>query len=698
MICKTLQADIQKFCESVNIVGCTEFIEEYEKIGEHSVYGGKHAGSDAEHEGARFIAEQLKKIGVPEIEFIESPTARYQFNDAAVKIISDISDLESMEIKPYGYRSPGTGKQGITAELVDAGTVTRDEFDTLDIEGKIAMVQGMDGALSIGNILAQIEEAIRHKAAALMIYCAEDILNNDTIRVQTPLNSSPVPIVGISVNHADYLKRLLEKGKVVINLTVDADYEVENGTTYNVVGQIPGALSEEKIIYSAHIDHFFKCINDNMTACAALLGIAEAVIKSGYKPNRTLVFDFNGSHECGLADCKHPYIAGAYYVIRAKGEEWKHKAIADINFEMVGMPLNKISSATSVGNEVNLHSYMEYSPELTGGFREKTIGLGSDGYYGLSWCDGIAYCTEGIPTYSNDPESEQMEGTSRYMGRDHSQYDNWDVYSEDTLRDSIRYYGGFGIWLDTMPYVELDFSEQSKRMHAETEFDELDKEGFKTCRMRSTLRKLEKVSIELLRRIKSENEAYLQLIDEEDRGMKSETKKKIFDRARNINRRMLEIFDFFQRSIEGLSPADFLISRSGKYLMNAALMGEAKEALTARELEKARDRMMEVDLAGVSYLFSREIAEKMKSQTTGKEYAAKRLWAGGRELKCETHYELMTSLKKKIENGNKECSNELKILKKAERKEIINFIRELRREFRAIKKAVNMIRKLNGKI
>lgn len=691
MICETIKQDIAKFCEHIDTARWTEFIREYEKIGEHPIYGCKHAGSDAEHEGSRYIAKQLKSIGVPRVEFIENPTARYQFNDATLKVVSDTGDTEPIEIKPYGYRSPSTAKEGITALLVDAGSATRDELNSLDIEGKVALFNSIDGGLSVGSIMSQIEEAIRHKAAALLIYCPEDVLNDDTIRVQTPLNSSPIPIMGISINHAKYLKELLKKGDVMVNLTVDADYNPDNGITYNVVGEIPGEMSEEKIIFSAHLDHFFKCINDNMTSCAALLAIAEAMMKSGYKPKRSIIFQFNGSHECGLADCKQPYISGAYFVIQAKGSEWKHKAIADINFEYVGLPLDEIRSITGIGNENNIHSYIPYSPELTGGFKAKKAGIGAEGYYGLAWCDGVCYYTAGIPTYGNDPETQQMEGNSPYIGRDHSQFENWDIYSEDALRDSIRYYGGFCIYLDSLPYVELDFAGHSKRLHDETQFDELDKEGMKTSKMRETLDKLEKASAALLEKTRARNDGYLELLDKADGKLSSQQQKDAYDKARFLNLKVLEIFDYLQREIDGVSPGDFLISRSGKYLMNVAQLGEAQEALEAGDAETAVQKLMEVDFAGISYLFSEEIVNKIRRQAVGSEYAAKRTWSRGRELKCETHYKLMTGLKKKIETGATDYSPERKLIRKAVRKETMNFIRALRKEFKVIRKVIGMI-------
>ena len=212
MIYKTIKNDIEAFCEKVNAEKWTDFVGAYSEIGDSRLYGGKHGGSDVEREGAEYIAQRLKEIGVGRVEFVKTPASRYQFNDAELKVIGV---KEPMEIRPYGYRSPGTDKDGITAPLIDAGTATRDELKNIDIKGKIAVVQGMD-VLEAGNLIAQMEACIINGAAAVLIYAAEDILNEDTIRVQTPMNVSPIPIVGISMRHAKYLKGLLEQGEITV--------------------------------------------------------------------------------------------------------------------------------------------------------------------------------------------------------------------------------------------------------------------------------------------------------------------------------------------------------------------------------------------------------------------------------------------------------------------------------------------------
>ncbi len=214
-----------------------------------------------------------------------------------------------------------------------------------------------------------------------------------------------------------------------------------------------------------------------------------------------------------MIDTKYPYITGSYETIKKKMTEWKNKVIADINFEYAALALEELKAVTTIGNEINLFDYINYSPELTGGFEKKSAGTGSQLYNGLSWCDGISYCTAGIPVYTNDIITEQLEGKSAYIGRDHSNHDNWESYNPDALRDSIRYYGGLGIYLDSLPYLEIDFSAQSKRIRVESDFDSLEEQGIKTGRMQYKLKLLEDASKILLKELKDKNQKYFMEVD-----------------------------------------------------------------------------------------------------------------------------------------------------------------------------------------
>ncbi len=91
------------------------------------------------------------------------------------------------------------------------------------------------------------------------------------------------------------------------------------GIGYNVIGILPGSdskLKEEVIIIGGHLDHLGRCwelmagANDNASAVAVLLGIAEAMSKSPVKPRRTIMFLAFGGEEQGVIGseyyCEHP--------------------------------------------------------------------------------------------------------------------------------------------------------------------------------------------------------------------------------------------------------------------------------------------------------------------------------------------------------------------------------------------------------
>jgi hypothetical protein len=79
-----------------------------------------------------------------------------------------------------------------------------------------------------------------------------------------------------------------------------------DGVGINLIGQIPGTdlqLKDEVIMICGHLDHVGRMwalmpgADDNATAVAVGLGVAEAMAKCAVKPKRTVVFFFCGSEE-----------------------------------------------------------------------------------------------------------------------------------------------------------------------------------------------------------------------------------------------------------------------------------------------------------------------------------------------------------------------------------------------------------------
>lgn len=698
---QTLLNEIGRFCSFIDLDYQVNFVKEYAQIGDNPQFGGKHCGSDAEHEGSNYIAEELKKIGVKKVELLEVPTCRYQFNDAKVQISGIPAEQGEREIKPFGYASPGTDEEGITARLVDAGKATKEECENASLKGKIALIEDM-GGLASENLPEQIEEAILHGAKALLIYATKEILDENTIRVQFPRMVPTVPVLGISKADALYLKELLSaKGDLTLKIAVDADFLPDGGVTYNVVGEIPGSISDEQIVYTAHLDHFFRCLQDNMASCATVLGIAKTIMDTGYKPKRTIIFAFHGSHECGLINSKYSYLHGATTLTHKLRPQWTGKTLAQINFEYTALKLNALDTMTTIGSEITVDSYKEYAPKLTGGFQRIAESVSSEKAAAVTYCDAVAYTSAGIPSFTNDSMSEQMlePPTSPYCGRDHSNKDNWEIFEPGALADNGRFYGGLGIYLDQLPYEVFDFSKQTARYRDYVDFTELEENGIKTTEIIACLDRLDVAAKELLTELKAKNEAYLIALDN---SITEAEQRETFAAAAAVNQETLAVYDLFQRELDRVTSGGALIYiGSLKHMETIAFMTGAVEYLQNGCAKEALEEcLIMVDICEKSLYFSEKIIDELQKQIAGEEYADRRSWASGKETSCLALYDLMNRLKAKAAQEASEFDEEIELLYEAIGSEMACAMKALERECQcmaaAAEKLYGITKKMKG--
>jgi Zn-dependent M28 family amino/carboxypeptidase len=119
-------------------------------------------------------------------------------------------------------------------------------------------------------------------------------------------------------------------------IEVNAEYR-KHAKTMNVVGEIEGSdpqLKNEYLIIGAHLDHvgsqaglLFPGANDNASGSASVLEIANAFVKGGAKPMRSIIFVLFAGEEQGLDGSK-------YFVNNLKSD--KSKITAMINLDCVG--------------------------------------------------------------------------------------------------------------------------------------------------------------------------------------------------------------------------------------------------------------------------------------------------------------------------------------------------------------------------
>lgn len=255
----------------------------------------------------------------------------------------------------WSMRNDSTVQSAADAVFVGYGIVAPEwgwnDYDGVDVKGKIVVTltndPGLrDSTIFRGKILTyygrwtyKIEEARRQGAAGIiMIHTTESatypwttVLSGWTgpqVRLESP-PSSLVVAGWIQHDAADRLFKsagkslpeltdaALKRGFKAVPLGVQLDASVRSAvrrtSTENVLGRLPGhgPLAREAVLISGHYDHFgigaavdgdsiYNGAEDNASGTAAVITAAEAFVRSGVRPARSIVFIGFAAEESGL--------------------------------------------------------------------------------------------------------------------------------------------------------------------------------------------------------------------------------------------------------------------------------------------------------------------------------------------------------------------------------------------------------------
>jgi len=113
-----------------------------------------------------------------------------------------------------------------------------------------------------------------------------------------------IPVVSMAAEDQEQLERFLDAGKTV-RMKLDVQNRVTSGPveSANVVGEVPGTEHPEQVVViGGHLDSWdlAEGTTDDGMGVATTLGAAEAIVKSGHKPKRTMRFVLFTGEEQGL--------------------------------------------------------------------------------------------------------------------------------------------------------------------------------------------------------------------------------------------------------------------------------------------------------------------------------------------------------------------------------------------------------------
>jgi len=161
------------------------------------------------------------------------------------------------------------------AVFVQFGTFLKEAYRA----GAVAVIGGQGGSTAAGMHLTHT-----------------GILGFDT--------SYDIPVVSMAAEDQEQLERYLDRG-ITPRLHINVQNRFTNGPvpSANVVGEIRGTTNPEQIVVvGGHLDSWDLASGstDNGMGTATTLGAAEAIVKAGFKPRRTIRFVLFTGEEQGL--------------------------------------------------------------------------------------------------------------------------------------------------------------------------------------------------------------------------------------------------------------------------------------------------------------------------------------------------------------------------------------------------------------
>ncbi|RSD29091.1 M28 family peptidase [Mesobacillus subterraneus] len=275
------------------------------------------AGTEAEHKAIQYVKEQFESYG------FETELQEFTFYGYTAPHTVELKvDGYSGEIKPksFTYGMDGTA----SGELVYAGLGQASDFNSVDVTGKIALIQR--GSISFAD---KVLNAAANGAAGVIIFnnAAGDL--NGTFGAP---NDAYVPAVAITQEVGQALVDKLNNGE---NLTGSINIEGAEGgtrTSYNVIAtKAPTNKNKGKdtiLAMGAHHDSVPGAPGANDDASGTAMTLELARVMKDLPTNMEMRFITFGAEELGL-------IGSRYYVSQLSEEE-KNRFVGYFNMDMVG--------------------------------------------------------------------------------------------------------------------------------------------------------------------------------------------------------------------------------------------------------------------------------------------------------------------------------------------------------------------------
>lgn len=274
--------------------------------------GGRVTGTPAERKAEDWGAAKMKSIGLENVHAEKYTIWRgWTRGTAEGEILAPVHHKLHVDAMGWTGSTPAGGAEGdvVTVNMFD---IENEIKNVSRLTGKIALVttKGKPNKDEM-NLFAMFGDFLKAAGSAGTIA----VIGGQGGGKSTGMNLThtgilgfnadfAVPVVSMSAEDQAQLERFIERGiKPRVRFNVQNSFTNGPVETANVVGEIRGREHPEEIlVVGGHLDSWdlSEGTTDNGSGTAAALGAADAIVRSGQRPRRTIRFVLFTGEEEGL--------------------------------------------------------------------------------------------------------------------------------------------------------------------------------------------------------------------------------------------------------------------------------------------------------------------------------------------------------------------------------------------------------------
>ena len=649
----TLEAAQSAYLEHVDTDYSFALAKKLEDIRSNEALGYRTAGSEAELRTGDMLKAEMESIGLSDVTKDAFTLDTWTFETA--QLTYPTADGFETTVELGGYQTDFSTGGPQTYTIIDGGQGTEADLEGLDVSGKLVLIDINQRENWWINYPAY--EAHLHGAAAVI--AAQDggyaEVSDDALNAQDICGPADAPAFSISRADADALRSsMAAAGTNELTMSLNAESAVTlDGTSYNIVGTIPGKDPDAMVLMSAHYDSYFAGFQDDNAAIALMFGIAKGILDSGYQPEKTLVFCAMAAEEWGVSDTRYDWSTGAYNQIFRVHPEWVGKVVADINFEL---PAMDEGDTDHIRASYELKTFLE---DFKGGV-PAAEGVFQNGIEVIvptqTWSDDFSLSIAGVPSTVTALRGGFAQ--THY----HSQFDNEDTYSEAAFRFHHDLYGMLMLAYDRCAVSPLDFSTRLEALRTSMDDTVLSAEQVST--LTGLLDEAEAAAQAAWEKVSAVNADYLAALDAGD----DETASRLLAESRALNSAVLDAFLYAEDTFVRLTWEDVSIFPHEHSQNNLLALDGAIAALEAGDPALALDEYLyAVDNNWYAYDWSRETFDHFTNYVLDQP-ADRLMWGAGRVQGHVDLFDVINALQEK--DAGADCSAELQVLQDARIREV----------------------------